>query len=360
MFLRLAVVSRQSFPIFWLVAHPNTETLLGIKYARIIRYNRGMYAGEEKLKLGLDRFHKAGDDVDLLGAALISLHGALEDRFRHALASTPELPASEQKRVLDVAKVQWNELIEMMRLYRGLSAEDAAQIQKMNRERQAVAHGNRYKAGQAALERYAQLVRGFFPGLELASPAPRVAPRSPAEAERTAPKPKPEQAAKAQTTTQPASRPRPKAAAKPAEKSTAEPGPARKQTASPAKAQAPLHKPRRINPALVLILGLLFIIACVGLSTLIQGNADRVHTTPANTEAIPSLPSISTSAYRVTTDILNMRTEPGMTATIITTLANGTRVEVLNEETRLDGRIWTRVRTGSYEGWVDSQYLREE
>ena len=62
----------------------------------------------------------------------------------------------------------------------------------------------------------------------------------------------------------------------------------------------------------------------------------------------------------MTTDILNMRTEPGMTATIITTLANGTRVEVLNEETRLDGRIWTRVRTGSYEGWVDSQYLREE
>lgn len=319
-----------------------------------------MYAGEDKLKLGLDRFHKAGDDTDLLAAALISLHGALEDRFRHALASTPELPTSEQKRVLDVTAVQWNELIEMMRLYRGLSAEDAAQIQKMNRERQSVAHGNRYKAGRATLERYAQLVRSFFPGLELPGPAPSSAARSPAEPARPVPKPKPEQPTKAQAAAQAASKPRPKAADRPAEKSSAEPRPARKQAALPARTQAPLQSSRRINPALVLILGLLFIVACVGLSTLLQSNTGPVSTAPSHTDTIPTLASTSRSSYRMTTDILNMRTEPGMHATIITTLTNGTRVELLNEETGLDGRTWTRVRAGSYEGWVDDQYLREE
>lgn len=331
-----------------------------------------MYAGEEKLKLGLDRLHKAADDTDLLGSALISLHGALEDRFRHALAATPELPAAEQKRVLDITKVQWNELIDMMRLYRGLSAEDAAQIQKMNRERQLVAHGDRYKAGRATLERYAQLVRSFFPGLELPKPA--------AESARPAPSPKtttdlarPSRSQRpavsspnaapplaTQTLDQSEGNPHPKRRAAPAEKSASQPARRTKQAATrPAQTDA-VASQKRINPALMLILGLIFIVACLGLSTMIQNTTQPANTIPSNTQVIPSLPELRTPSYRITTDILNMRTAPGMVAPIITTLANGTRVELLNEQQELDGQSWVRVRAGDQDGWVDRRYLRDD
>lgn len=123
-------------------------------------------AGVEKIRLGLERLERAGDDPDLLGAALTSLHGALEDRFRHLLASSPEVPEHEHARILDVARVQWAELIDLMRLHAGLSPEDADFIRTMNRERQSVAHGGRFRGKRATLERYARLARGFFPEYE--------------------------------------------------------------------------------------------------------------------------------------------------------------------------------------------------
>lgn len=331
-----------------------------------------MYAGEEKLKLGLDRLNKAADDSDLLSAALISLHGALEDRFRHALASTPELPTSEQKRALDVTKVQWVELIDMMRLYRGLSAEDAAQIQKMNRARQSVAHGDRYRGGRAALERYATLVQSFFPGLDLSALPSQALPPGPSPQ-----KPQPPRKQPAQEATQPKSRPspatNPKAAAKvnppqkgaaaqatAGQKAAAPQATARRKAASPvatSKSQEPAR--RRSNPALFLILGLLFIIACVGLSTLLQGSLPSTGTaTPGSIATIVSQPDQNTNKQRRTSESLNLRIAPGIEASIIATLAPGSSVELLSEAQSQDGRRWVRVRFGSQEGWVDSQYLR--
>jgi hypothetical protein len=112
-----------------------------------------MFAGEDKIKLGLERLARAGDDADVLGTALMSLHGALEDRFRQILVSTPGVHESEHARILDVGKVQWSELIDLMRLYQGLTVADAALVRRMNRERQSVAHGERYRGGHAQLER---------------------------------------------------------------------------------------------------------------------------------------------------------------------------------------------------------------
>ena len=71
-------------------------------------------AGVEKLKLGVERLAKAESDPDMLGAALTSIHGALEDRFRHLLALTPEIAASDHARILDVSRVQWGELIDQI------------------------------------------------------------------------------------------------------------------------------------------------------------------------------------------------------------------------------------------------------
>ena len=46
-----------------------------------------MDGATEKLELGLQRLAKAGDDADMLGLALQSIHGALEDHFRARLSA---------------------------------------------------------------------------------------------------------------------------------------------------------------------------------------------------------------------------------------------------------------------------------
>ena len=57
-----------------------------------------------KLKLGLERLAKAGTDADMLGLALQSIHGALEDGFRAQIAANPQVPESLRTDVLDPKK----------------------------------------------------------------------------------------------------------------------------------------------------------------------------------------------------------------------------------------------------------------
>ena len=60
---------------------------------------------QDKLQLGLERLSRAGDDLDLLGLALISLHGALEDYFRNWLSTNPSVPPLEREAVLDARQM---------------------------------------------------------------------------------------------------------------------------------------------------------------------------------------------------------------------------------------------------------------
>jgi DnaJ-class molecular chaperone len=117
---------------------------------------------QEKLKRGLELLKKAGSDRDLLGLALISLHGALEDYFRDWLASSPKVPTSEQIRAKDKKQVQWLELLELMQKYNSLKQGDRSYILRMNKLRQEVGHGNPYTGGQKELESYAGYVRRYL------------------------------------------------------------------------------------------------------------------------------------------------------------------------------------------------------
>ena len=53
---------------------------------------------QEKLNKGRDRLNKAGNDEDMLGLAMTSIHGALENACRNWLAA----PEIKQQHGIDV------------------------------------------------------------------------------------------------------------------------------------------------------------------------------------------------------------------------------------------------------------------
>ena len=117
---------------------------------------------QDKLQLGLQRLSKAGSDPDMLGLALISLHGALEDYFRNWLSTNSSVSHSEREAVLDTAQVQWKGLLDLMQQYGGLNNNQRQYIFRMNRLRQDVGHGNQFAGTRSELENYADFVRGFI------------------------------------------------------------------------------------------------------------------------------------------------------------------------------------------------------
>src|SRR4026207_2430481 len=104
----------------------------------------------EKLELGLRRLAKAGDDADMLGLALQSIHGALEDHFRARLSSDSHMPAEQRAALADPKQTQWRDLLDVMQLYGDLSAPNRELIWRTNALRTKVAHGGRYTGSRAA------------------------------------------------------------------------------------------------------------------------------------------------------------------------------------------------------------------
>jgi hypothetical protein len=55
----------------------------------------------------------------------------------------------------------------------------------------------------------------------------------------------------------------------------------------------------------------------------------------------------------------NLRTGPSTAAPVITTLAEGTLVEVLGDPVSVEGRAWRQIRSGDREGWVVAVVVRQ-
>ena len=49
---------------------------------------------------------------------------------------------------------------------------------------------------------------------------------------------------------------------------------------------------------------------------------------------------------------VNVRADPSLRAPVVTTLAEGTPVEILDEPVPAEGRSWQKIRSGDREGWV--------
>jgi SH3-like domain-containing protein len=54
----------------------------------------------------------------------------------------------------------------------------------------------------------------------------------------------------------------------------------------------------------------------------------------------------------------NLRVAPSMHASIVTTLREGTPVEVEGEPVTAEGRSWQQIRSGDREGWVVAVVVR--
>src|SRR5262245_49554384 len=87
---------------------------------------------QTKFQIGVERLAKAGDDPDMLGAALMSIHGALEDAFRGQLAANSLVPAPLREAVSDPRQADWKVLLDAMQQYGGLSISDRRTIWRFN------------------------------------------------------------------------------------------------------------------------------------------------------------------------------------------------------------------------------------
>lgn len=116
----------------------------------------------EKWQLGISRLTKSETEPELLGLAMISLHGALEDQFRHTLASLPHLLTAEKSRVQDVSQVKWLELCNLMQRHGNLSDRDAKYIMRMNSLRIDAGHGGEFRGNYQDVAAYADFVKGWL------------------------------------------------------------------------------------------------------------------------------------------------------------------------------------------------------
>jgi SH3-like domain-containing protein len=76
--------------------------------------------------------------------------------------------------------------------------------------------------------------------------------------------------------------------------------------------------------------------------------------------AVPS-PSPAPGHVIVATDGVgaNLRAGPSSAGLIITTLAEGTPVDILGDPVSSDGRSWRQIRAAGREGWIVSVVVRQ-
>ncbi|UBF30432.1 hypothetical protein K9N68_35125 (plasmid) [Kovacikia minuta CCNUW1] len=116
----------------------------------------------EKWQLGMDRLAKSEAEPALLGLAMSSIHGALEDQFRQVLAALPQLSTAERIRVKDRKEVNWPQLRDRMQKYAGLSDRDARYIMQMNSIRNEAAHGGEFRGSYQDVAAYADFVKKWL------------------------------------------------------------------------------------------------------------------------------------------------------------------------------------------------------
>ena len=113
-------------------------------------------------KRGLMLLETAGQNQSVLGQALLSIHGALEDYFRFSLSKNSAVPAETQEVVWDRGKTQWRDLAYLAQKYNLISIEDKYLILKMNKKRQEIAHGKACDINEREVEHYAELIKSII------------------------------------------------------------------------------------------------------------------------------------------------------------------------------------------------------
>lgn len=110
-----------------------------------------------KLQKGRDRLNKAGNDLDMLGLALTSIHGALEDACRSWLAA-PHIRQQHGVDVQNKAEANWQNLLELMPRYCGWSERDVRYVRRINSLRNKAAHGDGFEGTRQDVAKYLNYV----------------------------------------------------------------------------------------------------------------------------------------------------------------------------------------------------------
>jgi hypothetical protein len=112
---------------------------------------------DQRLDRGVELFRRAGDDSALLGAALLTFHGALEQYIDSELHDWPELGA-EERRLLAAGRLGWPTRAKLAEQAGLLTHEQAGQAIEATRARIAIARGDVCVWPASAVESYGQMV----------------------------------------------------------------------------------------------------------------------------------------------------------------------------------------------------------
>ena len=113
-------------------------------------------------KRGLVCLESAGENQSLLGQALLSFHGALEDYFRFFLSNNLALPAETREVVHDRGKTQGRDLVILAQKCNLINANDKNIILSMNKQRQEIAHGKACALHKKEIVYYATFIRSII------------------------------------------------------------------------------------------------------------------------------------------------------------------------------------------------------
>jgi len=121
---------------------------------------------DERLDRGVEIFRRAGDDSALLGAALLTFHGALEQCIDAELRDRPEIGA-EERRLLEAGRLGWPARAKLAEQAGLLSQEQAGQAIEATRARIMIARGDICAWPADAVESYGHMVATHCGRMEL-------------------------------------------------------------------------------------------------------------------------------------------------------------------------------------------------
>jgi hypothetical protein len=112
---------------------------------------------DDKLQRGFMLLERAATDSDLLGVALLAIHGALEDRFRQTLSARPTLNLAERQALVR-RDITGPALVEMMEQHAGLPADQRRIVLDALEIRQNFINGRPFRWRVNDMLRYARFV----------------------------------------------------------------------------------------------------------------------------------------------------------------------------------------------------------
>lgn len=112
---------------------------------------------EEKIRRGFNLVKRAGEDSDLLGAALLAFHSALSDYLDTELRRSPLL-SDEERRAIDEGTLGWATRAALAQRAGLLTEKQRDRVLEINRVRAGFAHGEHFAGNARSVAAYGEFV----------------------------------------------------------------------------------------------------------------------------------------------------------------------------------------------------------